>query len=391
MDARLDLRRDVLASFGAGGGVAEELLGYTENHFQPSMLDASQFPLADEPFVASWEEYAREASAQGSILPLSKYLVQLQFPIQTGMSGSPEYRAATGSGEPARGRETQGLKWHAPRRSRIVIHSTPAGRIPLLIAEEREDFVVLVQALTRRNEPDPVPDSMGACMVSGYNNWHRISILREQFAALPSATRSWSEEFQRIKQQRELYQDRFIILSSGPYSAVQASALGLDDEEWRKLSLVIRREHECTHYFTRRVFGSMRNNLLDEMIADYMGITAALGRFRADWFLRFYGLEAFPVYRAGGRLENYRGDPRLSDPAFAALQRMVAAAAQNLEQFDRHHVPEFRHAGLLPILLMMFTGLTMEELASKQAATILAEAFARLSRSGHAEIASLKI
>jgi len=67
----------------------------------------------------------------------------------------------------------------------------------------------------------------------------------------------------------------------------------------------------------------MRNNLLDEVIADYFGITAACGRFRADWLLRFFGLESYPRYRAGGRLEHYRGDPPLSDAAFLVLQRLL--------------------------------------------------------------------
>ena len=33
----------------------------------------------------------------------------------------------------------------------------------------------------------------------------------------------------------------------------------------------------------------MRNNLLDELIADYTGMVGAIGRFRAGWFLRFAG------------------------------------------------------------------------------------------------------
>jgi len=74
--------------------------------------------------------------------------------------------------------------------------------------------------------------------------------------------------------------------------------MGMDESTWHSLSLIIRLSHECTHYFTRRLFGSMRNNLLDELIADYQGIVAANGgRYRADWFLRFVGLESFPDYR----------------------------------------------------------------------------------------------
>jgi AraC-like DNA-binding protein len=93
--------------------------------------------------------------------------------------------------------------------------------------------------------------------------------------------------------------------------------MGLDEQEWLQLSLIIRLEHECIHYLTSRLFNLMRNNLLDELIADYGGIVAACGYYRADWFLRFLGLESFPDYRAGGRLENYHHAITLSDVAKA--------------------------------------------------------------------------
>ncbi len=87
----------------------------------------------------------------------------------------------------------------------------------------------------------------------------------------------------------------------------------------------------------------MQNNLLDELIADYQGIVAAVGHYRADWFLRFVGLESFPNYREDGRLQNYRGQPPLSNQAFKILQALVVAAAQNLEQFDRTFAQKLRH------------------------------------------------
>ena len=54
----------------------------------------------------------------------------------------------------------------------------------------------------------------------------------------------------------------------------------------------------------------MRNNLHDELIADYAGITAAIGHYRAAWFLRFLGLEDYPTYRPGGRLVCIAAIPR---------------------------------------------------------------------------------
>jgi hypothetical protein len=196
-------------------------------------------------------------------------------------------------------------------------------------------------------------------MVSGYNNWCRISGLRRLWEAQDleeRETATWAEEFQRIQGQRDLYQDRFILLSNGPYSAVPAADLGLKDSEWREMSLVIRREHECAHYFTRRLFGSMRNNVLDELIADYAGLTAATGRFRADWFLRFVGLEEFPRYRPGARLDLYRGKPLLSDGAFRVLQALLKAAAEMLERFP----PEE-----MSVMIPALASLRLEDLAGE--------------------------
>ena len=38
---------------------------------------------------------------------------------------------------------------------------------------------------------------------------------------------------------------------------------------------------------------------------DFIGLRAATGHFRADWFLRFMGLEDHAACRLGGRLLNY--------------------------------------------------------------------------------------
>ena len=246
-----------------------------------------------------------------------------------------------------------------------------AGNIPVLIVGEREDFVVLVQALTRRNEPDPIPASMGACIVAGYNNWDRIQTLRQRWTAehpADHAEAGWAAEFLlNIVPHLSLYQDTFILLSEGPYSNVSAAELGLLEDEWRRISLAIRLEHECTHYLVRRVFAAMRNNMLDELIADYRGIVAAQGRFRASWFLRFIGLEAFPDYRLGGRLGNYRGQPLLSDDAFKILQALVKAAAENLERFDHEHAAELATPDAQARLLIALSLLTLEELSAPDA------------------------
>jgi hypothetical protein len=111
----------------------------------------------------------------------------------------------------------------------------------------------------------------------------------------------------------------------------------------------------------------MRNNLLDELIADYRGIVVAAGCYRADWFMRFMGLADFPNYREGGRLQNYRGQPPLSEGAFKVLGTLVKAAAENLEDFDAQHSDELRNSHQQALMLVALTDLTIEELASREA------------------------
>jgi hypothetical protein len=359
-------RMHQLETLGASPAEAEELLAYNENVFDLGALTSEvRFPLPDEPFVAFWEAVEREARTRGAFAVLREHLPQLRFPIQAGISETEPYRAATRRGVPAETLpEATGLAIARPEAIEVVIHPSPAGRIPLLIARSRAEFVALIRALTKRNEPEPVPDAQGALMVSGYNNWSRVGELRRRWEALDPAARetaTWGEELQRTP--RELYQDRFILLSDGPYSAVPAADLGLGEAEWREMSLVIRREHECAHYLTRRLFGSMRNNLLDELIADYAGLVAATAKFRADWFLRFVGLEEFPRYRPGGRLDLYRGKPPLSDGAFRVLQALVKAAAGNLERF--------RAPREMALTIAALASLRLEDLASEDAEELL--------------------
>lgn len=98
------------------------------------------------------------------------------------------------------------------------------------------------------------------------------------------------------------------------------------------------------------MFNSMRNNLLDELIADYRGIVAAIGHYRAD-----------------GRIHNYQGQTARSARAFVVLQALVKAAAENLEYFARYFRSQLPEARNLPLMLIALARLTMEELASDEA------------------------
>jgi hypothetical protein len=379
-------RREVLAGLGADSGEIEELLRYNANKFDHSSLGSSlTLPLPDEAFVEVWGEYVSEARHGNTLDILTKYLVQLNFPVQEGMSETPDYRAATRQGQSTKAMPSAtGLTLVQPQSLQVAIYESPGGRIPLIITHQRQDFVLLVQALTEKNEPEHVPDSMGAATVTGYNNWDRIHRLEKKWQAEHGPDPlglGWEEEFLKIREQKELYKDRFMILSDGPYSNVSARDMNLDEDEWRRLSLVIRRDHECTHYFTQRVFGSMQNNLIDEIIADYVGIVGATGGYRADWFLRFAGLENYPDYREGGRFQNYRGDPPLSAGAFKVLQTLVKNASEALERFHSDNSEKISATRATTLMILALTALTLEELASEDAIPVIADAYTTVKNS----------
>ena len=323
-------RRAALRRVGAADADLDALLDYTANPFDLS----GPLVLGDEPFVPVWAEYLAEAETVGVFPVLQRALHQLRFPVRDGISETEGYRAATRRGDLAGlspdGLFEGGLHLIAPERLRLDLHPTPAGRIPVLTAPVREDFVALVQALTRRNEPTPLPDSMGALMVSGYNNWDRVRRYREAWEA-EGGDGSWGSAFQSLIPQRDLYQDRLILLSEGPYSGVPASAFGLSESDWIQTSHVIRREHEVAHYYCRRALGAMQHNAFDEVLADAYGIVQATGTYRPDWHRRFLGLRGDGTLpEEGGRLWNYRAD--LSDGAFETLARIVDRAIGTLAE-----------------------------------------------------------
>jgi hypothetical protein len=374
-------RVGVWKGLGATDAQADELVAYAAAPIRDEALPSCEYPLPDASFVAAWEGYAKEASETGAAAVLRRVCVQLSFPIAEGISRTEPYLTAT-----RRGRLPDHIRdrppFVAPDRLHLFLQPTPAGRVPVILAEARGDFESLVQALTKRNEPIPVPAAQGACMVAGYNNWERVARLRRAWeSAHPEdpAAAGWAAAFAELAKDKERYQDRFLILSDGFYSAVPPAELGLQAPDWERRSRGLRLEHECTHFFVRRVFGAMRESMLDELVADYMGILSAFGEFRTRAFLLFMGLEAHPRYRRGGRLENYRGNPPLSDGAFALLRSALVSAAENLGRND----PARRLAPLsIPRKARLITALTrvgLEGLACNDAPAWLDAALAETS------------
>ncbi|KAB7725706.1 hypothetical protein F5984_25640 [Rudanella paleaurantiibacter] len=219
---------------------------------------------------------------------------------------------------------------------RLTLHESLAGPVPVLTVPDDADFVRLVQCLLHKNNPVTVPSSMGALLVNGVNNWERIRGLKTEWESTEQVG-SWNEQFTRhVLPDRSLYKDKLIILSTKPYSNVSAEQVGVDPDQWASYSLAIRLEHECTHLYTLNRFGSASNNLHDELVADYMGICKAAGHFRKEWMLAFMGLENYPVYRKGARLENYVGNAQLSTESFGQLTGLIKRAIDTIDHFDTH-------------------------------------------------------
>ena len=343
-------RRKFLGELGAGlesdASALDALTEYVGLSYPHLPAEELALPLAEEPQIPFWRQYAAEAGAPGSsgvARVLALRFAQLGFPVETGISENAEYRRATRQGEVDPERRVP-LGFERADLLSLHVEESIAGAIPVLTARHRNDFVRLVRVLTARNEPEPVPEAMGACLVKGLVNWDRVGAERRRFqeslqpGGRAATEEEWAAEMaSRIRPQKELWQDRLILLSDGPYSAVPAAEVGLDPATWRERSLALRLAHECFHCLTLRRHGRIRSHLLDELLADYVGSLAAFGSYDAKRALRFLVLEVDAPASPGGRWEIYRG--ALPATAIPALARLVELAAQALEKLPVAPLP----------------------------------------------------
>ncbi|AXG69016.1 hypothetical protein KORDIASMS9_01235 [Kordia sp. SMS9] len=308
----------------------DELVVYAQHKFTNKNSTVHTLP---KEFIETWERYHEEAQTAGAFATLKKYLVQLQFPITKGISQTEAYKNVTLRGKQKTG--TNFLQLQHPDEIELVLYESPMiGKIPVLIVPNTDDFTTIICALANKNEPKAFPASMGALCINGLNNWHRIHSLKAAWLQ-KNPLGNWNEFFKKqVAPKPHLYKDKIIVLSKKGYSGVQSHEVRMTDAAWKNASLIIRREHECAHIFTLQHYGSMANNMHDEIIADYAGITKVLGRFDKEWFLRFMGLENYPNYRNGGRLQNYQSPIALSEEAFKGLQMLIYKISDTLVEFD---------------------------------------------------------
>ena len=184
------------------------------------------------------------------------------------------------------------VEFRSPELIEIKMYDSFAGRIPIIYVRDPDDFEQLVTNAAYRGVRPEGLEKTGASFISGKTT-------------------------------------RFIILSAKPYSNVPASELGLDTNiDWSEKSLLLRREHECTHYFTKQTYGTTNNILHDEIMADFIGIYEVFGFYRADWFLRFMGI----IEGSGDRLKFYTES--LSPMVSEAVTELLKEAAYRLEEWS---------------------------------------------------------
>ena len=223
-------------------------------------------PSKDEEFLDRWNAWIDESSKKGVAFVLNSYLIPKR-PVE----------------------------FRKPECVSVSIYESIAGKIPIIVVGDDDDFENLIINLAYRGvRPDNI-HQQGASFLSGKTN-------------------------------------RFIVLSKKPYSSIPASWMGLEEEDWRKKSMVLRRAHECTHYYTRRYYGTSQNNLHDELMADFFGLYAAFGKYQSKWFTHFMGIDG---QNLDGRLSLYTRD--LPKAVVAAIGQVGVCCSRFLENWSESH------------------------------------------------------
>ena len=259
---------------------------------------------------------------QHFLYELAKRYPQLKLPIEQDYQYSEIYRAAVNRGEDVGGT----LDFSFSEEDTLETVSTPAGDIDVVTFADRGDFEHALQALAYRCEPEWIPMTTGAMLITGLINWEKIHRFRSKY--ILSGGKDWSGAFREFTSVPENYRDSIILMSTGPYSNVPASAAahllqnGGDadgstaadadgcapaadaetEKAWLEKSQIIRRTHELTHFIVRKQHPGQKDAMRDEIVADAIGIIAAFGRYDAALAERFLGIEG-EEYWDEGRLE----------------------------------------------------------------------------------------
>ena len=290
--------------------------------FQRATEPWPQLPLADDTTTSWWRQLIANAPSgvlqgQPLVQTLQSALPQLRLPQVTGISRSDLYRQLVLRGAEGTSAALQAVGpqpvWQQIGALRLFLAPHPCGAMPVLLTPSGSDFCLLVRALAHRCEPVALAHGVHAQAVSGLIHWGLI----RRFGP---------------KSRTQL-----ILLHEAPYGSVAAQHVpGLpSNESWLEASTALRLEHELTHLATKRLLGEMRLNLLDELVADCMGMVAALGLFDAQLFGRCLGLDSNGAPLPNGRWRTYVADLDAGDTHQAL--RLVMERARELQVLLQAH------------------------------------------------------
>ena len=253
------------------------------------------------------------------------------------------YRKVVLQGETPESRDLSHFLGDPQDRSEIV--ETPAGPVVVVSLRNRADYEVFVRCMMAAKEGPkaPIPASQGASTLVAFNwpriNAHKKRFMEEQHAAGVEDP-DWSGEFRRFISVPANYQDLLVALSWGPYSNVSAAEAGQAEKAWPEISYAIRKYHELTHVICRRRYPDRIDGVWDELVADAVGIYAALGHYDAELEKRCLGISGDRYF--GGRLENYSGEAeKLAKPVSKVLDRFCEIIGEH---------PEAAPFDLIPVL-----------------------------------------
>lgn len=224
---------------------------------------------------------------------------QLGLPVREGESQSESYQKIVHWGilpdEPV-------CPFPGSNADRLLAIDTPVGCIEVLYLENRADYVRFIQTVTGKCEPIAIHASNGAMTYFNLNNWRKINQHKAEYLA--AGGDDWAAEFKRFTAVPDNFKDLIVVVSRGFYSALNPEAAGYEPAEWLERSLTLRIYHECAHIVCKKLFPENTEAIRDEIVADSVGIIAALGFYQAALALAVLGIEG-DTYREGGRLQNY--------------------------------------------------------------------------------------
>lgn len=240
-----------------------------------------------------------------------------------------------------------------------VYEETPVGPVLSVTLHERKDFETFLHIIANKCQPVKIPASQGASTLDGLISWPKIEAHKQAFLAQAEAdgirNPDWDSEFARFTSVKSNYTDAMLVLSAGPYSAVNGAEFGISEEQWIRDSVTIRRFHELNHFICRKLWPEKISAVWDELVADAVGLYAAYGRYDIAMAERFLGIRDGSY--TGGRLENYveEAAPAKKQDTLNRLARKIHPILECFAEIIGSH-PGLHPFELIPLLEDRFAG-----------------------------------